>query len=311
MSTGTSTEATPSTRELDLERTDIVVGFDGTASAEKAVDWAAHEAARRGADLRIVTADLYAGLPYAGLGSGVVPPADANRYAEQVAEAGRRRAAALLPDLQISTDAVPGGAASALLSAAHSAALCVVGHPSSGRVRELITGSVAFAVAEHARCDVAVIPRGELVQPESGRPVVVGVDGARDGEVAALRAAEFAARWRVPLTIVAAWRSVNVAGWSAAYVGRIVPDDPDDTQREAREAAEQAATLVREAHPELTVTTQVVHEQAARALTDIGATASLLVVGTRGLGGFERLLLGSVSRAVIHHASAPVLVVKS
>ena len=71
---------------------DIVVGFDGSPGAECAVDWAAQQADRSGAGLRIVTAKVYVELPFGGVGAGAVPPRDPSESAGGVAAEGRLRA---------------------------------------------------------------------------------------------------------------------------------------------------------------------------------------------------------------------------
>ena len=137
--------------------------------------------------------------------------------------------------------------------------------------------------------------------------VVVGVDGSEAAREA-LRVAVEEARYRgARLQIVAAW-SIPVM----MYAGGSVPGvDPGTFER----AAElEAADAVEEAHrlaPELDVVGDVSNESPAPALIHAGAHADLLVVGSRGLGGFERLLLGSVSQQVATHAACPVLVVRS
>ena len=66
----------------------------------------------------------------------------------------------------------------------------------------------------------------------------------------------------------------------------------------------------RKKFPDVDVRERVVHAIAAPALVDAARGAELLVVGSRGRGGFRSLLLGSVSHAVMHHATAPVAVVR-
>jgi nucleotide-binding universal stress UspA family protein len=292
-------------------RTNVVVGFDGTPTGEGAVDWAAHEADRRGANLRIVTANPHVVLPYAGLGAGPVPPLDNVELAESIVGEGRLRATKVLDESLITTVAASGHAAAALVRESRDASVVVVGHPARGKAREYITGSVAFAVAAHADCDVAVIPKGSLVLPAPDRPVVVGIDGAPDGERAARRAAEAALRWGSPLEIVRAWQLPTATGWTGSGPGlEIVPADVEYFEKVARGSVEATAAAVRQAFPEVTVRAKVVEDHPVSALLGEAENAGLLVVGTRGLGGFQRIILGSVSRAVIHYAETPVLVVR-
>jgi nucleotide-binding universal stress UspA family protein len=74
-----------------------------------------------------------------------------------------------------------------------------------------------------------------------------------------------------------------------------------------RMLAEQVASW-QEKYPNVAVEGQIVHERPAAALIELGGLARMIVVGSRGRGGFARLLLGSVSQAVVRHASCPVVV---
>jgi nucleotide-binding universal stress UspA family protein len=291
------------------EGTTVVVGYDGTHGADAALDWAAREASRRGSGLLVLCASPYVGVEGDGLTGSALLPVDLDQRARQVVAAGRDRARTVLDGDRIVAEAVRGGAVATLVDASRSAALVVVGHPGS-RVRALVTGSTAFAVAAHAGCDVAVIPGGNLTLPGPGRPVMVGIDGAHDGEVAVARAAEFAERWDAPLHIVRAW-SMSFVGWPLSFENMQLDSGVGFFEHEARESVDSAVAQVRATHPGLTVETTVIEEHPVRALIELGASAGLVVVGTRGIGGFDRLLLGSVSRAVVHHAPVPVLVVRA
>jgi nucleotide-binding universal stress UspA family protein len=136
----------------------------------------------------------------------------------------------------------------------------------------------------------------------SGHRVVVGVDGS-DSSIAALRwAGAIAAPFGWQLDAVATWEFPTMGAFSA------LPADwrPDeDTEKVLAEAVDTAfgadrpiglRTIVREGHP-------------VRVLLDIAADAQLLVVGSRGHGGFIGLMLGSVSAAVAELSPCPVLVI--
>ncbi|MBC9821223.1 universal stress protein [Terrabacter sp. MAHUQ-38] len=290
---------------------DIIVGFDGSPGAECAVEWAAHEADRRGVRLRIVTAKLYVQLPFGGVGAGGVPPRDPSQSASRVVADGRLLAEKMLEEARVATVTIWGHPAGALVDQSRDASLVVVGHPEHGKAREYITGSVAFAVAAHAKCDVAVVPRGDLVVPAPDRPVVVGTDGSPGGLGAARRAAAAASQWAAPLQIVGAWQLPSLTGASGPAGGvEVLPDEIAFYEKAAREWVESTAAAVRESFPDVAVRTSVIEAHPVVALLDAAEQAALLVVGTRGLGGFKRLLLGSVSRAVIHYAETPVLVVR-
>lgn len=136
--------------------------------------------------------------------------------------------------------------------------------------------------------------------------VVVGVDGS-EGARDALRAAILEARQRgARLQIVAAW-SMPVMMYAGGYMAGI---DPSTFERAAEKEAADAVAEVRRTAPDLAVTGSVPNDPPAAALLAASEHADLLVVGSRGLGGFERLLLGSVSQQVAQHATCAVLIVR-
>lgn len=307
-----TTEPTTQPTTQPGARSEIVVGYDGTDAADVALEWAVHEAHRRGVQLRIVCANPYAGVEWMGLNGRSLPPLDSSSYVKGIADQAAERAGHVLDGEHVTTSPVTSGAVPSLIQASQTAALVVLGHRRRSRIGEIVTGSIVSAVATHADSDVAVIPPGELVLPGPGRPVVVGVDGAADGDLAAERAAEYAVRWNAPLEIVQAWRASTVVGWPEGRLGAEgLIDDTDYFEERATASVRTVAEAIQAKHPGLTVRTIVIEEHPAVALTDIAATAGLLVVGTRGLGGFERLMLGSTSRAVVHHAKSPVVVVRA
>ena len=81
-------------------------------------------------------------------------------------------------------------------------------------------------------------------------------------------------------------------------------------QRRAEQMLREAVERVRSDHPAVNVETAVIEGPAAQVLVDMSAEADLLVVGSRGRGGFSELLLGSVSQQCVHHARCPVTVVR-
>lgn len=136
--------------------------------------------------------------------------------------------------------------------------------------------------------------------------IVVGVDGSRGSEAALRFAAEEAALRHSTLRIVSAFHVP-----APVYAGGIVP--PVDFISSIRETAEEIVANAAEEADELCaglpVQTHVTEGQAADELVREAEDAELLVVGSRGLGGFRSLLLGSVSQQVAHHAACPVVIV--
>jgi nucleotide-binding universal stress UspA family protein len=141
-----------------------------------------------------------------------------------------------------------------------------------------------------------------------GGGVVVGDDGSACAAVALRAAAEEAVRRGVALHVVRAWSITSAVRPADAPPGIV----PSMLEFEAATRAEEEGRIARllTEHPG-TVTVQAVHATAAKALLCASETADLLVVGTRGLGGFRNLMLGSVAEQCIRHASCSVLVVRN
>jgi nucleotide-binding universal stress UspA family protein len=138
--------------------------------------------------------------------------------------------------------------------------------------------------------------------------IIVGVDGSHDAHRALEWAMKEAAIRHVPLTVVTV-HEVAVSGWTGQPI--ILPMDQPDVNK-ARQAAEEAvakaAAHLGESQP-APVTVRAVNGLAAQELIEASRDADLLVVGSRGGGGFARLMLGSISDKVTRHAHCPVVVV--
>jgi nucleotide-binding universal stress UspA family protein len=139
--------------------------------------------------------------------------------------------------------------------------------------------------------------------------IVVGVDGSEAANLATRWAADEAAMRGAELELVCAWRFPMFVGsgyGAVAITDQMVKDLI--TEAESRVAA--AAEVARAVAPELSIGTTAAEGQPAEVLMERSKTASLLVVGSRGLGGFRELLLGSVSQQCAHHSSCPVVIVR-
>jgi len=138
--------------------------------------------------------------------------------------------------------------------------------------------------------------------------IVVGVDGSECARDALVRAAKEAALRGARLQVVCAWEIPP-----AVYAGGLAPAIDQATLDGFRENAEavvrEAVAEVERVQPSVPCEGEALEGQPAEVLLDQARDASLIVVGTRGRGGFASLLLGSVSQQVVHHAPCPVLVV--
>jgi nucleotide-binding universal stress UspA family protein len=139
--------------------------------------------------------------------------------------------------------------------------------------------------------------------------IVVGVDGS-PASTEALRWALDEARLRnASVRVVQAWSFPHLP----AAPGMVPPLvlDPDELRRQAEELAGRTVSEVAGPDPEVEVDTVAVHGSPAHSLVEAAANADLLVVGSRGHGGFAGLLLGSVSQQCAHHAPCPVVIVRA
>ena len=137
--------------------------------------------------------------------------------------------------------------------------------------------------------------------------IVVGVDGSEHSQRSLEWAMKEAGLRHTPLTVLAV-HPVAMSTWTQTPL--TYPQDAADEERAraaAQEGADKAAALLGEEAPAVTV--RSVSGSPATELIKAGADADLLVVGARGNGGFARLLMGSVSAQVTHHAPCPVVVV--
>jgi nucleotide-binding universal stress UspA family protein len=138
--------------------------------------------------------------------------------------------------------------------------------------------------------------------------IVVGVDGSDTSRKALQRASEEAQSHQASLTVLMAWEPPPpISGPYGRPPAMELGHGPQD------DVQQQLSATVRDVLGEeagASVTYRVVEGQPAKALVDASAEADLVVVGTRGHGGFVGLLLGSTSQQVVAHAHSPVLVVR-
>lgn len=134
--------------------------------------------------------------------------------------------------------------------------------------------------------------------------MVVGVDGSGQSKAALCWAAYHAASAKAPLRVMVAWRMPTDYGWTVP-----IPDQWDP-EAEAQRMLERTVKEALGSHTPPDVTLSVVEGPPAKVLTGASDGASLVVVGSRGRGGFAGMLLGSVSAYVVSHARCPVVVVR-
>jgi nucleotide-binding universal stress UspA family protein len=176
----------------------VVVGVDGTECALAAVRWAAQEAARRSAPLRIVHA-----APYLSRRGPTDPPPPELPRARGITSVAYTAARHTSPGLRATTEVVPGDPTTTLLQAAATGQLVVVGSSATGAADELVLAPVALRVAARSPLPVVVVPRRRAGAPV-GRPLVavLGIGEGADDEVVAVFAADSAERSGVALSVL-------------------------------------------------------------------------------------------------------------
>jgi len=275
----------------------VVVGYDGTPDSQRALEWALHESRRRKTALRVLIVrrdPLTADAMPAFTDSAVV------QDWESLARDLLARSAAEETVVEI----LPGLPAAVFARESADAALTVLGAQGHGRLAGAMVGSVSQHVARHAKGPVVVVR--EPANPAAKR-VVVGVDGSSGSELALDFALEHASRCGAPLVAIYGWR----------LPGSTVTATSGGTPRRTREHIEDAERFLAETvagraakFPDVQTTQEAIPVHPTQALADASTSAALVVVGSRGRGAFEGLLLGSVSQAVLHRASCPVAVVR-
>lgn len=287
---------------VDAMHRPILVGIDGSRSAVEAARWAAAEAARRRIGLRLV--ETFGWIPVTDdPNEEDLPPS----YRDVLLDAARARLAAaaaaageVAAGVAVQSEVLPGYPVPRLVAESRSAQLVVVGDRGLATITGLTIGSVAAGLAAHAACPTVVV-RGDGA---GGGPIVVGVDGSPTSEAALAWAFEEAAARRAPLVALHAWQDAMV-DTSVALLIDWVAEEAEQHRVLADRLAGWAAK-----YPDVPVERVVVLDRPAHALRERSAGAQLVVVGSRGRGGFAGAVLGSVSRSVLQHAACPVVIVR-
>jgi nucleotide-binding universal stress UspA family protein len=284
------------------------VATDGSADAALAARAAVSLARQPGTALHVVHAwQLIDPAEYATLATPLPPTYadDLEAAASKVLDDEARRIAGLGGTLA-AVHCRLGRPVEVILAVAEeiNAELLVLGSRGHGLVHRLVVGSVAEGVVQLAPCPVLVVRGGEQAWPPAR--IVAGADGSPEGADAVALAGQLACELGTALTLVRALAPLPS-----------IPGETPGAQAERRDAAFAAAEadlrsvahrLASAGEPQPTVV--VAATDAAALLLDTAASDGpvLLAVGRRGLGGWERLRLGSVSTKLLHAAPGPLLV---
>lgn len=265
----------------------VVVGVDGSPESTLAIEWAAHEAVRRDATLRIVHVWRTPAYPTDPLLE--MPP-------EESAIAATAQRIAQHANAAVRCEAITesGSPPRCVVGFSRDASLLVLGGHHRGLVDRVVFGSVAGGALTHATCPVVLV-RGQhsLINPAivTG-PVVVGVDHGDSAYDALDFAAGHASTYGLGLVAVQAW------------------EHPESQEHSAADLLWKKVRPHLDRYPRVDFVSVVANDSPTTVLLEWAAKASLLVVGSRGRNALTGLLLGSVSAAVANDAPCSVAVVK-
>jgi nucleotide-binding universal stress UspA family protein len=281
-----------------------VVGVDGSPASWQAVHAGAWEARARHAPM--VLAHGYPADPYTWYGWApmyVGPAYDPRAASQAMVDETANEVRDTYPDLKVTTELRPGTGAHALIAASEGAALVVVGSRGRGGFAGLSIGSVAAALAAEPGPLVDLTDQAAVLP----RPVLVGVDGSSTSDDAIEFAFEEASLRRVPLVALYVWWLLPSHNLGPDLPGRYDLDDARDESR--RLLAEMMAGWTSK-FPDVPLELRAVQGMnPSHELVEASRESGLVVVGSRGRGGFTGLLLGSVGRDLVGHAFCPVAVV--
>lgn len=276
----------------------VVVGVDSTGRSLKALMWAAHRASLHGVSLRLVHA-----LPRY---EGDIPLFPPGRF-EEAQTVGREilaEATSLVreayPEMDIITQMPMGAPARVLLTESENAHAVVIGSKGED-IGNLLLGSTALQLVGHAACPVVIVNH----VTSGHRLVAVGTDLSPDSTDALAFAFGAASLDKARLTVI---NAVGLPqGWPK-HLLRPLPQDDEEVARR-REQVETQIAPFREQYPAVDVDLNVHRVDPLHSLAAASHRADLLVVGSRGRGGFHGLAVGSTTHKLLHLAGCPLAVV--
>lgn len=269
----------------------VVVGVDGSEGSRSALAWAADEAGRAGADLRVAIAAGY----HRRFGHG-------RQQAERTVAAMAAEVTGLVPVEQVSHVVYDGPPETALLEHLDDARMLVIGKRGLGTLGRLFVGSVSLAVAGRSPVPVTVVPTGWDQAARHDAPLVVGVEPDQPHHHLLHLAFHRAERLGVPLVAMHGWEAPSAEPTDGATIGG---------EAEAHARFEETVSTWRERFPDVDVRTRTSSRHPALAVLEEAeaAGAQLVLLGRHHSNRFAGFGFGSVTRAVLHYTEVPVLVV--
>ena len=285
------------------EQRPVAVGVDGAEAGARAIAWALADARTRRAPVRLVHVCQ---VPVADGWSQPLDyePSSLTAAAAAVLDEALADVRGRVSDMSVTGVTAEGDRVRVLVAESEHAEVLVVGARGLGRLTGAVLGSVSSAVAGRAACPVVVV-RGMDGYPEGH--VVVGVDGGEEADAVLEFAFDHASRHQLPLRAVLCRRPA-----AAGLLERARPEPQAGGDRaRATAAMSEAMAGWQDKYPDVPVERQVIDGHPVEVLLEASLRAHLLVVGARGPHALPGTLLGSVSQGVLHHATAPVAVVRA
>ncbi|WP_353950223.1 universal stress protein [Knoellia sp. S7-12] len=270
----------------------VVVGFDHSPPGEAAFEWAAGEAARRDVPLHVLVARSMLHPVMAGYRLTTRWPEDLD---SELVEQARERVAELSPERAAIVKSVAGTPAAFLVDASHEAELVVVGRRRQSALGEAFSGSTSSQVAAHASCPVVVVDQVFELAPDA--PIVVAVDGSSANDPAVGFAFGRASDLGASVTAVHSWGLDVPQTFDSPWLSEDRVIEMEDLHRAQLEASLAGWSAK---FPEVKVRSVLRRSLPVEAVLSEAEGAQLIVVGSRGHGGFVGLLLGSVSQGLLH-----------
>ena len=278
----------------------VVVGVDGTGRSLKALMWAAPRASLHQVPLRIVHA-----LPRLEADFPLYPPGrfeETQKYGREIVEEATSLVREAYPDMDLVTEMPMGTPAHVLLAESENAHAVVIGAKGED-IGDFLLGSTALQLVGHAACPVVVVNHVTT----GHHLVVAGTDGSPDSLEGLAFAFGAAALRKARLQVISALGVPQ--GWPK-HLMRPVPEDNEEVTKRRQELENQIAPL-REQYPDVDVELDIHRVGPLHALATASHRADLLVVGSRGRGGFHGLAVGSTTHKLLHMAGCPMAVVRA
>lgn len=301
----------------------VVVGFDGSTHSLAALDWACTAAQRHHAPLTVASAYRASAFvtSLSDTPNNGQRPQGAKESADATLDVARVRLEERSYPGEVAYLTVNDDAGGAMVRLSETAEMMVVGQQGVGRFWSKVLGSVSSVLPAHAHCPTVIVTlpddgergvgeatRTPVAQSEASetRPITVGVDGSPGARAAALAAADEAVLVdaTVHLVLAVAWLSDS----PALHLG-IEPDPEAHPDTPAHRVLAAEVDWLRQQRPEVHVLGYLASGAPAEAMITLSGSSQLMVLGTRGRGGFTSLLLGSVSRTTLSHARGTVMVI--